>query len=74
MKRGLEKDKCIQRETHFDKKGNKITICWPDISEEENQRRIEAFKKATVKFVLAADRARAEVKREEAKRHEKERT
>lgn len=40
-----------------------IRIKWPDITEEENARRIESFKKATVKFVLAADRARMEHKK-----------
>ena len=69
-----EKDKYLEEKPHINEKGNKITIRWPDISKEENQRRIEAFKKATVKFVLAADRARAEAKREEVKRLEKERT
>jgi hypothetical protein len=40
-----------------------MTIVWPDISDEENERRMERIRKSAVKLVLAADRARAEAKR-----------
>ena len=73
MKKGMEKDKYIEGETYIDKYGNKITVRWPDISEEENQRRMKRIRESAVRLVLAADRARAEAKREEVKRLEKER-
>ena len=40
-----------------------IQVNWPDISNEENERRMERIRKSAVKLVLAADRARAEAKR-----------
>ena len=51
-----------------------IQANWPDISDEENERRMKRIRESAVRLVLAADRANRKKKSEEAKRLEKERT
>jgi len=51
-----------------------IITVWPDISDEENERRMARIRKSAVRLVLASDQATRKAKREEAKQLEKERT
>ena len=49
--------------TYTSKRGNSITVSRPQLTEEERERRMDGIKQATVRLIIATEKAKSKIHR-----------